>query len=84
MSGPTLSVNQGDTSESFTLTYERRIRATPRLIGIRFDNSNLPADKEIQFFSIPFVKSDLQNVVNIIRITPSETDSTLVFEVTLN
>jgi len=83
--GDDLSVNANDTTENFILSYERRFRAMPKLIGVSMDDFvGINNFNTVQSSPLPFSNKDLNDDLNTIVITSTENADTIWFHLTLN
>jgi hypothetical protein len=83
--GDDLSVNANDTTENFILSYEKRFRVMPKLIGVSMDDFvGINNFNTVQSSPLPFSNKDLNDALNTIVITSTENADTIWFHLTLN
>ena len=86
VSGESIAIEGNDTSDILILSYEKRLRLTPKLLGISVDSFNPQGSVFSQVnrrSSVPFSKKDLNEDVNSVVISSDENSDTLSFSVTL-
>lgn len=87
VNGDEITLNANDMSDNMTLSYQKRIRLTPKLICLSIDEFEDPNSNFNVIYSracLPFSKKDLNGEMNTITVTSLESSDTITFEITLN
>lgn len=86
VSGEEQSINANETTENLILSYDKRLRLTPKLICLSIDDFVGSGSFNVinNRACLPFSKKDLNDNINTIVITSTESADTITFDITLN
>jgi hypothetical protein len=87
ISGEEISLHALDTSKIIILSYEKRFRLTPKLLGLRLDLNDSILNQFDYFYGNPTIRfddSDLNSNVNLLILNYKVKTDSLIFNLKLN